>query len=78
MDKSKLIIHCGDDIPHSEALRLVNAVIREGLVSGPDDNRQYCYVTHFESLSSGLITVVTATKRGNTHTFKVFIKPGEY
>ena len=79
----KIIIHIKTELSDSEALNLVQRVVQHGLISGSEDNAQYCYATTF-SLSQYLhepnvgnpsntsqTFVVIASKKGDTHTFKV-------
>jgi len=71
---SKIIIHNDTDESDRFIVERVSNVIADGLVSGQPDKPQYCYVTSFTSRVDGSITRVVASRKGDTHTFKVFIE----
>ena len=67
---SKIIIHIEGMEDHA-AIGCVYQVVGSGLVSGNDSQKQYCYATTFSNVLTNKKIIVTASKSGDTHTFRV-------
>ena len=65
---SKIIIHI-EGISDHAAIGCVYQVVGSGLISGNASQKQYCYATTFANTNKKII--VTASKIGDTHTFRV-------
>jgi len=67
-EMSRLIINYDDDIPTSNALHYVKAVVDLSRISG--EGGCYCYVTTF---NDGTVVFAETTKKG-TDTFRIQLK----